>query len=350
MTKKYLSLILLALFSPAFGGQLATIEYVHNSISANTGITVPYNANATDLQAPANTTYLLTAIDAMNQQGAYSTPTNLRASSYATTRAVDVTGVDWAAKNLLNCNVAGRYTNNGECLLCPSFAYCPVGSSNFISCDTVCDGCATEILGASLPSQCVNAGGRTIDLTTPTYFDTGIDNQGDWKIESKYQMSDYLPSIGRQVSALFCARNMPSSTSQYGFCYFLMAASQNGRADCGTATTAMPHWDTNVHTIIMGREEGVILDGVVKRPDSCTITQGYPINFIIGAITSDGMTENLGYAPFYGKIFYFKIWKNDLLVRNFVPIYAGESINGITATENAMFDMVSNTVFYNQAN
>lgn len=349
MIKKLCFIIGFLFVGTAFGGPLATIEYVHQVILAKTGINVPYNPAATNHNAPANTTYLLTAIDAMNSVGAYSTPTNFRQSQYATTQAVDTIAVDWAANNLLNCNVAGRYVNNGHCVLCPRFAYCPEGVSDFISCEEVCEGCASETEGASLASQCIDSS-RTLDLTTPTYFDTGIDNQGDWKIEAKYKMSDYLPSIGKKTSALFCARDRPNNVSQYGICHFLMANSQNGRADCGTATTNLPTWDTNTHTIIMGREEGVIFDGVVKRSAACTITQGYPINFIIGAITSDGMTGNLGYAPFYGKIYYFKIWKNNLLVRNYVPIYAGETINGVTATENAMFDMVTNTVFYNLAN
>jgi hypothetical protein len=66
-----------------------------------TGISVPYNA--TNLQAAANTTYLLAAIDAANASvGA----TNYHGSAYATLQVVDKVAVDYAVNNLLDCSLA----------------------------------------------------------------------------------------------------------------------------------------------------------------------------------------------------------------------------------------------------
>ena len=69
------------------------------------------------------------------------------------------------------------------------------------------------------------------------------------------------------------------------------------------------------------------------------------------------LTRNINYAqniynvfplPFRTIIWYIKIWDRNKLVRNLIPVAEGDHIYDYTAAHNGMFDIVTETFFYNQ--
>ena len=52
--------------------------------------------------------------------------------------------------------------------------------------------------------------------------------------------------------------------------------------------------------------------------------------------------------PFRTMIWYIKIWDRNKLVRNLIPVAEGDQIYDYTAAHNGMFDIVTETFFYNQ--
>ena len=56
---------------------------------------------------------------------------------------------------------------------------------------------------------------------------------------------------------------------------------------------------------------------------------------MINLFDRDGSTSPCNYT-----LYEAKIWDTGTLIRHFIPIKAGETINGITATDNGLFDKV----------
>ena len=48
-----------------------------------------------------------------------------------------------------------------------------------------------------------------------------------------------------------------------------------------------------------------------------------------------------------GRIYYFKIWQDDVLVRHFVPVPCGLRIGDFVVPENGMWDIVEQKVYGN---
>lgn len=95
-------------------------------------------------------------------------------------------------------------------------------------------------------------------------------------------------------------------------------------------------FDNNKHRIQMGNSE-VIIDGVSELSLSGTFTSGMP--FLLGATNGDNTTAfPSGGSGFIGNIYYCKIYQNNTLVRDFVPVLHPANVYG-------MFDKVENKFY-----
>ena len=80
---------------------------------------------------------------------------------------------------------------------------------------------------------------------------------------------------------------------------------------------------------------------------SNTLTQYTPEqNLYLFALNQDGTAY---VRRFRGEIYYCKIWDNDVLVRDFTPVPAGDTTySSEPATSNCMYDKVTKQYFTNE--
>ncbi len=108
----------------AYAAQIVNVEYIHNLISQEWDITVPYNPALTDVKTIANMKYLLTAVDVANEILNGEKTSNYGNTEFATTRIADTTATIQAVETLVKQNKIeykffmdidlSRYDDNGN--------------------------------------------------------------------------------------------------------------------------------------------------------------------------------------------------------------------------------------------
>lgn len=110
-----------------------------------------------------------------------------------------------------------------------------------------------------------------------------------------------------------------------------------------TSGYEMQNFDiSKIHTIIQDRD-GVIIDGI----KACTFarsTIANPKNIFLFNVNNNGTPHGGGIYGIRMNLYYCKIWKNDEIVRNFVPAISNETGH---MNEVCLYDLVTNRYFYN---
>lgn len=175
-----------------------------------------------------------------------------------------------------------------------------------------------------------------LESTGTQYIDTGYMPKQDTKVECKlYNPTDF--NISKQGSILFGARDygtLPTFTvignilNKYGT-----------RWDYGDSVLEKLDFPLTVgeHTIIKDKQYNY-LDGVLVVTNvTSTFSIGYTMH-IFGTNTNGTNT-----LPFVGKYYYFKIYNDGVLIRDFIPVLK------LPERTPCMYDRVSKTYFYNES-
>ena len=166
-----------------------------------------------------------------------------------------------------------------------------------------------------------------------SYIDTLIKPNSNTKVEVQFSVNE----LGTN-QCVIGSRNAASGTSKNGFAIW-GSASNKIRFDYQSAPPPFIEYSNSantIHTVIKDKEKNYV-DGV--QQDSNTIenfkTDYSMLLFAINSGTS-GRQSCLS-----GKIYYCKIWDNDILVRDFIPV------KRISDNAIGMYDRVSKTFFAN---
>lgn len=166
------------------------------------------------------------------------------------------------------------------------------------------------------------------------YIDTGVKANGSFK--AKYKI--YIPSSFTN----FVVGGARSSTQHLNFGQyevsgnFLMAYLGNYWT-AGTPTTANAYFETEVD-YKSGSQTGKV-NGTSMLSGSYTGTEELNMNIYLFKRNFYGTTDTL--SPFSGRIYYFKIWKDDGLVRDYIPCLDASNVP-------CLYDLVTKTAFYNK--
>ena len=157
-----------------------------------------------------------------------------------------------------------------------------------------------------------DANGAYLSFDGTQYFDSGYIAKGTkTKIELAFQQSTLdhdMTMFGARI-----ARQYDEFAFQYSTWWYFEYATCNRVAIAGK--------DLNRHTLTIDKNTCYI-DGVAKRSFTLTDFQT-PVALAIGAMNTNG---TIG-TPFSGKIWEVKIYEDNVLVHDFVPVPAGYNYN-----------------------
>ena len=95
-----------------------------------------------------------------------------------------------------------------------------------------------------------------------------------------------------------------------------------------------------------------IIKNLTTGAEKETIQSGYidaeTTICLFGTCSFNGVTNKKVISePLYGKMFFYKIWQDDVLVRHFVPVPCGLRIGDFVVPENGMWDIVEQKFYGN---
>lgn len=176
-----------------------------------------------------------------------------------------------------------------------------------------------------------------IESSGTQYIDTGYYPNQDMKVECKlYNPIDFNTS--KPGSILFGARTGSSSTD-YTYTVISNILNKYGmRWDYGLAANNISLLDypltVGEHIIVKDKQYNYLDGTLVATNQSDTFSINYPMH-IFGANSAGTNT-----LPFIGRYYYFKIYNNNLLVRDYIPAI---DENGVAF----MFDRVNHSAYLN---
>lgn len=162
------------------------------------------------------------------------------------------------------------------------------------------------------------------------YIDTLIVLNNDTSAEAKFQ----FPNVEGATTGNFIMGSRVSMTSR-AFTLVGFSGGSRWASNYGTKAAEFGSADTNIH--IMKRDKDkVYMDDILQLTTTVTdfTTPGTAYIFSVNQKGSSYLTSNI-------KLWYLKIWDNDILVRNFIPARRDSD------SEIGMYDMVSGTFFTN---
>lgn len=178
-----------------------------------------------------------------------------------------------------------------------------------------------------------------IESSGTQYFDSGIIPDNTIKIETQIMVTSH---IGDASMALFGSRSYDSSTNSLVNAYVMWCT-----PDAGQGAPQAVYAYNSISTNITGYPENTLLDieygNNYLKYGSRTYTgttagAGSPTNsLIVMGTTIDSGVEG---RKFCGRLYYFKIWKNDTLVRDFIPMVDNRG-------EGCLWDNVEQRAYYN---
>ena len=177
------------------------------------------------------------------------------------------------------------------------------------------------------------------------YIDTGFTPNQDSGIEMEFARADESDSANRFV---FGTRQHGSSSNTSSFCLLDQRWAEGGstekgtfRADYGSILTKLNSSKTYFDKITVSfLKNRVSLDSSTYTFEESTFTS--PKNLLIFGINDTGSTETEteAYASYKGRLYYCKMYSNDLMIRNYVPV---RDPNG----EYGLWDLVDGTFYRN---
>lgn len=155
------------------------------------------------------------------------------------------------------------------------------------------------------------------------YIDTGYIPNSDTKIEIKYEFtSDVSHNYDRLMG------------SEVFWCFTLSGSNLYCSID-GTNTNWQGNVSTNNQHILVIDNSSITIDNVLRK----TIT---PVQISTNrSLWLFGMNHPSTDRDSTGRIYYCKIWENDNLVRDIIPILDANNTP-------CMYDKITNTIYYNQ--
>lgn len=177
------------------------------------------------------------------------------------------------------------------------------------------------------------------------YIDTGFTPNQDSGIEMEFARADESDSANRFV---FGTRQHGSSSNTSSFCLLDQRWAEGGstekgtfRADYGSILTKLNSSKTYFDKITVSfLKNRVSLDSSTYTFEESTFTS--PKNLLIFGINDTGSTETEteAYASYKGRLYYCKMYSNDLMIRNYIPV---RDPNG----EYGLWDLVDGTFYRN---
>ena len=169
-----------------------------------------------------------------------------------------------------------------------------------------------------------------IESTGTQYINTGYNPNSNTKVEAKFKMNE----TANTFKWLFSSRNQALAGDGYGF-----GAVANGFIDSEynsrVSSTTDKLTNGTVYTIVKDKNVCRYNDSVLTNPES-TFTVNYPLS--IFALNNIGTIEVSSYTK--ANCYYFKIYDNDILVRDFIPVFQ----DGVAC----MVDKLTGTAYTNQ--
>lgn len=172
---------------------------------------------------------------------------------------------------------------------------------------------------------------------SPGWISTGINSGSDLAVEMKIKMN----SIGNQC--LWCSRTYLDLNTHTSFIIY-----SSFRFDVGDKRIMI---GTNVKLVIgeeyvfKVKDNYIYINGNKEASyDGKILTTSCPVYLFASATNTITDTPNGNVAAY--TIYYAKIWKGNKLVRDFIPLASGTIIRGKILTKDALYDKITNTLYY----
>ena len=171
-----------------------------------------------------------------------------------------------------------------------------------------------------------------IESSGTQYIDTGYSANSNTKLELKLQFT----SASHQ-EFIFCDRDFNNGTIINAFSLFRNTSNQF-RVDYSSVGTLFSHTVTanNDYTYVMDKNELYENNVLIKTETSASFSATNKLR-LFSAFNLDSTANNF----FEGKVFYCKIWDNDTLVRDFIPVKDQDNIA-------CLYEQVEGKLYYNQ--
>ena len=184
---------------------------------------------------------------------------------------------------------------------------------------------------------------KYLESTGTQYIDTGIYNKTNTKVNISFL---YLQSIGDPYSN---GMIYGSSDNRDGSSTMAIGVTTGNnlyyRNSNGSDLFSNYNINQNVkYNIIVYQNQIIINDSVYSSNMSLISNKAKYTSYLFARhqiVISGTVAVNDAYAPFIGRVYFLKLYDNDVLVRDYIPVL---DANG----RPCMFDKVSKTCFYNQ--
>lgn len=166
------------------------------------------------------------------------------------------------------------------------------------------------------------------------YFDTGV--YGNLNTEIQCRIERDTTTGRKSLWGYGSSSDVPNTISMYS----------DGKANCRFSNKTTPtslSIPMEEKIVIKQNKTALYFNDVVQYTYNATTqftTSGTLLIFQVGNVT---------YNAFLGKMYYFKIYDNGTLVRNFVPVPTDLQIGSFTVPSNGMFDIVNQQFYPNQS-
>lgn len=165
------------------------------------------------------------------------------------------------------------------------------------------------------------------------YIDTGVKTNTDNSFEVKAQ----LESAGETSQVIFGGRQDSASWNSHANALSLIKSSGKIAYYYGNYSNTVGDWDYDTHVYKTEKGKLYIDDKLKITVSGQTINDEN--NICLFAMNTKGVADYGGGSL---KIYYFKIWNNDFLLRDFIPCYRkSDNVAG-------MYDLVSGVFYTNQ--
>ena len=190
---------------------------------------------------------------------------------------------------------------------------------------------ANDIFVENLPPEYQQV--EYIQSTGTQYIDTGIYASENNSFEVKAQ----LVHTDNTSQTVWGGRNSSTANQLQGNQLSFVKSSSHYQFISGDTNVASETWDTNLHIFYANKNKLYIDNRLVYTVQSAPITSKNNV-YIFTTNTAGDVGFNGGSL----KIYYFKIWSGDTLVRDFIPCYRKED-NVV-----GMYDLVEGKFYENK--
>ena len=173
-----------------------------------------------------------------------------------------------------------------------------------------------------------------LESTSTQYIDTGYVPSNNTKVEVSFHTDGY-PSSETGATSIFGSRTSATSSDKYAFMTYLTADPHYARYDYGSNQITSTNIFSSGNYIFTKNGKDNYINGVATSSNtSQTFTGTYSLYLF--ALNTAGTAGNF----FVGKVKSFKIWDNDVLVRDYIPVLDWND-------RPCLYDKANNEFYYN---